>query len=329
LAFDDGDPGSTPAEELSYFKPTTTKDYYDEKTITYDHCRRRRSGFGQCPRWRRATITPERKYQCDALWFGAWCAKSRRDFRFRGRLVQQLGFTQAAIEAVGGDWRQIRDYNDSLIRLRDRRKTEITASGPLRLLLASKPKIAWKIAVLQQVLLYRVTMLATGCADMWNAQNLLSAILSARALIETVAVIDYVRDEITRLLASNDLDAIDALVTKETFSTRNPKLLETAPETQAINALTLVDRLAKRRVPSMRTHYDSLSEWCHPNSNGHFITFADLDIDTGTVSFAETRRYELGMLHHIMAAFMLIRLVENWMDEIDALVLRVSAAQAA
>jgi hypothetical protein len=78
----------------------------------------------------------------------------------------------------------------------------------------------------------------------------------------------------------------------------------------------------------MRTHYDSLSEWCHPNSNGHFFTFADLDTDTGTVSFAETRRYDLGMLHHIMAAFMLIGLVEHWMDEIDALVLRVSDAQA-
>jgi hypothetical protein len=239
--------------------------------------------------------------------------------------VQHRGFSQAAIEAVGGDWHKIRYFNDLLIRLLDRRKTEITMSGPLL-----DSKIAWKLAVLQQVLLYRVVMLAEGCADMWNAQNLLSAILSARALIETVAVIDYVRDEITRLLASNDLDAIDKVVTRETFATRDPKLLEINPETMATNALTLIDKLAKRHgLHQMRKHYDSLSEWCHPNSNGHFITFADLDTDTGAVTFAETRRYELGMLHHIMAAFMLIGLVKIWMDKIDDLVLRVSAAQAA
>ena len=137
-------------------------------------------------------------------------------------------------------------------------------------------------------------------------------------------------DEIKQLLASNRLGEIDKLVLKETFSTRDSKLLETAPETAATNALTLINKLAKRHgLHQIRMHYDRLSEWCHPNSNGHFIAFADLDTDTEMVRYSETRRYELGTLNHIMAAFMLIGLVENWMNEIDDLALRVSAAQAA
>jgi hypothetical protein len=79
--------------------------------------------------------------------------------------------------------KDIQAFNSILRRLRERRLTEIAISGPLR-----KSKLAWKIATYQQPMLYRVVMLASGCAANWNAPNLLCAYLAARALIETVAV---------------------------------------------------------------------------------------------------------------------------------------------
>ena len=68
------------------------------------------------------------------------------------------------------DAQDIQAFNSTLVRLRERRLTEITISGPLL-----KSKLAWKIATYQQSVLYRVVMLASGCAANWNGRNLLCA----------------------------------------------------------------------------------------------------------------------------------------------------------
>ena len=107
------------------------------------------------------------------------------------------------------DAKDIQAFNSTLRRLRERRLTEITISGPLQ-----KSKLAWKIATYQQPMLYRVVMLASGCAANWNARNLLCAYLAARALIETVAVFWAFEVELQQLVETENLPEIDALITK-------------------------------------------------------------------------------------------------------------------
>ena len=170
------------------------------------------------------------------------------------------------------DAQDIQAFNSTLVRLRERRLTEITISGPLR-----KSKLAWKIATYQQPVLYRVVMLASGCAANWNGRNLLCAYLAARALIETVAVFLVFEDELQTLIEQENLGEIDALIMNRTFSTRDTEFIEALPNTKAINILTFIDRLEKQGLSGVRKHYEFLSERCHPNYLGQYHFFGTCD----------------------------------------------------
>ena len=93
------------------------------------------------------------------------------------------GFNRSVIKEAGEDWGEVRQFNYVLRRLAKRRLTKIERVGHLESMLA------WKVVALQQVLLYRIVELATGCTKMWNAGNTLCSVLAARALMETIALI--------------------------------------------------------------------------------------------------------------------------------------------
>jgi hypothetical protein len=91
--------------------------------------------------------------------------------------------------------RAIADFNSTLVRLRNRRVDKIDVSASVLLL---RSKLAWKLATYQQPVLYRIVMLASGCAMNWNARNLLCSYLAARALIETMALFLEFEHELER-----------------------------------------------------------------------------------------------------------------------------------
>jgi hypothetical protein len=136
-----------------------------------------------------------------------------------------------------------------------------------------RSKIAWKLATYQHALLHRVVALIDGAALAWNNRCILSAILSARALMETIAVMAEFEKQIAVLLEREDLGALDALVQRGTFASRDPEWLKEFPETKAINAITYVEKFDKQ-LPGFKGHYDMLSERCHPNSTGHNFLFS-------------------------------------------------------
>jgi hypothetical protein len=51
-----------------------------------------------------------------------------------------------------------------------------------------RSKIAWKVAIFSNAMTHRFVALAEGVALSWNSRNTLSAVLNARAMIETVAI---------------------------------------------------------------------------------------------------------------------------------------------
>jgi hypothetical protein len=91
-------------------------------------------------------------------------------------LVRDDGLTER-------DRKLVNRLNASLDRLSRMRALEIKVSG--RFL---RSKIAWKLAVYQHALLHRIVALMDGVAVSWNNECTLSAMLSARALMETLAV---------------------------------------------------------------------------------------------------------------------------------------------
>ena len=148
--------------------------------------------------------------------------------------MQQVQSTVVAAEfdiAKDLDERDIasmRTFNATLARLRERKLERVEKAGPL-----AKSKLAWKIATYGQSVIYRVVMLAEGCALNWNAANVLCAYLAARALVETAALVLEFEHELQAHIIAENLGAIDALVMNRTFASRDEEGVAEHPEQEA------------------------------------------------------------------------------------------------
>ncbi|MCW2286757.1 hypothetical protein M2323_004545 [Rhodoblastus acidophilus] len=215
------------------------------------------------------------------------------------------------------DKQLVATLNESLGRLNERRAVAINVAGPF-----ARSKVAWKLAVFQHGLLHRLIALMDGTSVAWNNRCALSAILSARALMETMAVISDFAQKVAGALNAEDIGALDALAQQGTFSSRDAEWLKDAPETKAVNVLTYIDHFDKR-AQGFRQHYNTLSECCHPNSLGHNFMFGKLNHEDGSVRFFDERNPERngGM---VLAAVAVFPLAESLMNELDDLIARVS-----
>ena len=215
------------------------------------------------------------------------------------------------------DRKLVGDLNASLDRLSGLRAVEINVSGKF-----ARSKIAWKLATYQHVLLHRLVALMDGAAVAWNNRGTLSAMLSARALMETFAVMAEFERRATGLLKEENLGGLDALAQNGIFASRDEDWIKENPETAAISILTYIDKFDKR-AEGFRGHYDILSERCHPNSLGHNFMFSKLDRTDGTVRFCDerepTRNGEM-----ILAALAPLPLVESISSRLDDLIEKVS-----
>ena len=174
--------------------------------------------------------------------------------------------------------------NASIARLNELRATEINIAGPF-----ARSKIAWKLATYQHALLHRVIALADGTALAWNAHSTLSAILSARALMETIAMFAELERKVAAFLAKEDIGSLDALAQQGAFASRDEEWIKEFPETKATNILIFVDKFDKR-AKGFRSHYDRLSERCQPNSLGHNFMFSALDRTEGSTRYSDERQ---------------------------------------
>lgn len=215
------------------------------------------------------------------------------------------------------DKKLVGDLNTSLDRLSGLRALEINVSEKF-----ARSKIAWKLATYQHVLLHRLVALMDGAAVAWNGRCTLSAMLSARALMETFAVMAEFERRVSRLLKEEDLGGLDALAQNGIFASRDEKWIKENPETEATSVLTYINKFDKGAA-GFRGHYDILSERCHPNSLGHNFMFSTLDRTDGTVRFCDEREPERnGQM--ILAALAPLPLVESIMKRLDELIEKVA-----
>ncbi|WOH53790.1 hypothetical protein [Bradyrhizobium sp. sBnM-33] len=160
----------------------------------------------------------------------------------------------------------------------------------------------------------------------WNSDNV-GAYLPARAPIETIALLLDLEHELKKHIAASDIDALNALFDQSDIATRHKKWIEGNPESEAINVITLIDRMDKRTGSGVRGHYYLMSERCHPNYLGHHQLYGTLDV--GTTSFSETKNIERHRGCFILGAILLLLLDEHCIDGLDNEVDRVAALQNA
>jgi hypothetical protein len=164
-----------------------------------------------------------------------------------------------------------------------------------------------------------------GAPVAWNNRRTLSAILSARAFMETFAVMAEFERRVAQFLKEEDLGGLDAVAQNGIFASRDEEWIKGNPETQAISVLTYIDKFDKR-AQGFRGHYDMLSERCHPNSLGHNFMFSKLDRSDGTVRFCDGRGPERNA-QMILAALAPLPLVESISARLDKLNDKVSDLQ--
>jgi hypothetical protein len=212
------------------------------------------------------------------------------------------------------------ELNASLDRLNGLRAVEINVSGKFL-----RSKIAWKLATYQHALLHRLVALMDGAAVAWNNRCTLSCLLSARALMETFAVMAEFERQVTLHLKEEDLGGLDALAQNGIFASRDSDWINENPATLATSVLTYIDKFDKR-AEGFRGHYDMLSERCHPNSLGHNFMFSKLDRTDGTVRYCDEREPARNR-QMILAALAPLPLVESISARLDELIEKVSDLQ--
>ena len=169
-----------------------------------------------------------------------------------------LGFEKTAVTDVHGDWAVSEQFNFALEQLANGRREHIHVEGQY-----ACSKIAWKVANYAEVIRYRTVALADGAAQNWNGGNILCAALCARAVVETVAQLLYVKNRVAVALKLEELSDIDRIVEQGTFATRAEDVLKESPELKAQRISTWIDKL-DHEIPGVRLHYNYLSDMVHP-----------------------------------------------------------------
>jgi hypothetical protein len=234
------------------------------------------------------------------------------------------GFKTDALDLSSEKREDIERYNACLDRLICRRKPAVVVEG-----LLVKSKTAWKCAVLQQALLYRVTMLANGCAAEWNSGNIVCSLLCGRALLETIALSVYIRDELQTLVDAAEVFPIDNFLSEHLFATRNEAIIGDGFGHRARSVLAYIDKLDKKlENAGVRETYEFMSEWCHPNGSGLLFTYGEIDKPTGTVTFSEATPRVRGIQGHVVTCFMMIGFMEPVLNSLDELIPLISHLNA-
>lgn len=214
-------------------------------------------------------------------------------------------------------WAEVDQFNQSLERLSNRRLAEVRREDDL-----AKAKVVWKVVVFQQSIIHRIVMLGAGCTNSWNGKNFLAAILCIRAAMETCALVRDVEKKLQKLCSVGDFNAINKLIDKASFGTRQESWLKEDWNVNAIHTLECIRNLDKE-IPGVLLHYEGLSDFCHPNYLGLLYSFGTIDHDTATVSFSDSVVYQKDIFIHIFTGMTVIELTELTINSIDKLMPRI------
>jgi hypothetical protein len=139
--------------------------------------------------------------------------------------------------------------------------------------LTLKSKLPFKALSVRELLIHRVSALATAAVGHLEQGNALPAIILTRAIVETTAVLFCLARAIEEFLETKDAQKLDKFLMQSIVGARWPDY-----PVQATNVLNLIDKVSKT-IPEYRSSYDSLSEYAHPNWSGLLGIFGRIDQD--------------------------------------------------
>jgi hypothetical protein len=153
--------------------------------------------------------------------------------------------------------------------------------------LSSTTKLPFKALWFRDSLCWRMAQLSRSALSSFEDKKLASAILLARASMETCAALWYLSEILE--------GAVDAQVIGETDQHLMQLLLGTRIDTDVLpkseNVLNFVDRVDKT-IAGFRKQYEQLSEFAHPNWSGTVLLFSKPVENLGIAHLGENMRAE-------------------------------------
>jgi len=150
----------------------------------------------------------------------------------------------------------------------------IASSLPAKIEIAAlslNSKIPFKALSLRELLIHRVSELATPAVELFEQRRLIPGVILTRAVVETVALTFSLHKQIESFLSSHDVAAFDNFLMLSLMGSRLPDSTH-----QATNIITLVKHVEKV-IPGFEQSYNSLSEYAHPNWAGVLGAFGEID----------------------------------------------------
>jgi TPR repeat protein len=224
-----------------------------------------------------------------------------------------LRFLSLGIDLTKEEESVLAKIHAALDRLAQGRKTHLSiSSSPLE-------------EVLREVLQYRVVATASGTIVNWNTGNVLCSFLAARAFFETFAFLwDYDR-AIAKFRQKGTLQEFKTITLNRLAATRNPNWVAIHPEWESTNILTLIDKLSSEYTAGVRKAYDEMSYRCHPNTEGMFYMFTDLDPDAEIVKFSDHNQNAGWAFRLVIAVAGLIIEAENIFNRLEEATPKIAA----
>ncbi len=150
----------------------------------------------------------------------------------------------------------------------------LTASLPDRIQISAltfKSKLPFKALAIRELLIHRVSELASSAVENFEIGRVVSGIALTRAVMETGALIFELHRRVTQFLVDKNVEQFDSFLMISLMGSHN-----NADLPLAMNVLTVIDRMNKT-IDGVRSTYDTLCEVTHPNWAGTMGSFGEID----------------------------------------------------
>jgi len=151
---------------------------------------------------------------------------------------------------------------------------EIGRRLPRRIVPADYPPpshLPFRAAALQAVLVHRLHEIGGVALDLFDQGHLVPAFILTRALGETAALLHWLEARVAAALVDDDLVALAGFLEKAMLGSRDG-----ATRSISYSVLTAIAKV-ERDFPAMRSLYDNLCEYSHPNWSGALGAYGRMD----------------------------------------------------
>jgi hypothetical protein len=196
----------------------------------------------------------------------------------------------------------------------------LAASLPDRIQIAAltlDSKIPFKALSFRELLIHRVSSLASSAIDLFERDQIIPAIILTRSIMETVALIYALHERLTNFLNDNEKLELDSFLMRCLFGFHDDPQFP-----KSIDVLTFVNAVEKT-IPRFRKMYDIISEYAYPNYSGLLGSFGKIDKKKFELQLGP-QNMKRALIVGVSALSIALRIFTHYYDDSSELVRRVN-----